>query len=312
MTPQEYKRRIDEYNRKVKQYNDQQRRNVDNYNREVKKYYDQVNRNINDYNREVRRVNNENKRRIDNYNSQVRQFNNAQRQNLARAIQKFKQPSVLTYTTKTTIYRTSVETVENRYNVLENYNHQNNIGHSELLIDFPTQETNNSVQLYNSITGEDQGDYINPDTLQLTEIETKLYGVSSELGKRWAGAIYSLNPNNPDASRHFCTSVREIFIQLLNIKAPDDKVLMRFPNCTLHEGKPSRREKIKYLLSAKSIINQPMVEFIDADVEELLTFFRNLNDGTHGSTGTFNVQQLLKIKKRAEDSILFITALSDN
>jgi hypothetical protein len=271
-----------------------------------------VNRNINDYNREAKRVNNENKRHIDNYNNQVRQFNNAQRQNLAKAIQKFNQPNIVTYTTKTTIYRTSVQTVENRYYVLENHNRQNNIESSEILVDYPTQETNNSVQLFNSITDKDQGDYINPDTLQLTEIEEKLYGVSSELGKRWAGAIYSLNPDNPDASRHFCTSVREIFMQLLNLKAPDDKVLLRFPNCTLYEGRPSRREKIKYLLSAKSITNQPMIEFIEADVEELLTFFRNLNDGTHGRAGTFNVQQLLKIKKRAEDSILFITALADN
>lgn len=310
MTPQEYKRKIDEYNRKVKQFNDQQRRNAENYNREVKKYYDQVNKNINDYNREVQRVNNENKRRIDTYNNQVRRFNNGQRQNLARAIQKFYQPNVISYNTN--IYRTSVQTVENRYTILEDYNHQNNIENSELLIDYPTQETNNSVQLYNSITGKDQGSYLDPDSLQLTEIEEKLFDISSELGKRWAGAIYSLSPNNPDASRHFCTSVREIFIQLLHIKAPDEKVLQRFPNCSMHEGKPSRREKIKYLLSIQSINNQPMVDFIDADVEELLAFFRSLNDGTHGSAGTFNVQQLLKIKKRAEDSILFITALSEN
>jgi Predicted pPIWI-associating nuclease len=55
-----------------------------------------------------------------------------------------------------------------------------------------------------------------------------------------------------------------------------------------------------------------MVAFVDADIEDLLTLFRTLNDGTHGSAGTFTVQQLLKLKKRAEDSILFITALNMN
>ena len=55
-----------------------------------------------------------------------------------------------------------------------------------------------------------------------------------------------------------------------------------------------------------------MIAFVDADVEDLLTLFRTLNDGTHGNAGTFTVQQLLKLKKRAEDSILFMTALNMN
>lgn len=303
MNPQQFKRMIDEYNRKVNQYNNQVRRNVDKYNRQVKK-------NIDDYNREVNRVNSENKRRVDNYNNKVRQFNNSQRQNLARAIQKFNQSSIVAYKSNTIIYRTSVQTLERCYTELDNYNNQNNINNSTILVDYPTQETNNSVQLFNSLTGNDQGDFIDPESLQLTKVEEKLYGISTELGKRWTGAIYSLNPSNPDAARHFCTSVREIFIQLLNIKAPDEHVRLKFPNCALHEGRPARREKIKYILSASTIINQHMVDFVDADVEELLTFFRILNDGTHGNAGTFSVQQLLKIKKRAEDSILFISALA--
>jgi len=312
MTPQQYKRMIDEYNRKVRQYNDQVKRNIENHNRDVKRYYDQVNKNVNDYNREVQRVNNENKRRINKHNNEVQQFNNSQRQNLARAIQKFNQPTIITYDTRTSTYKTFVQTLENRYSILENYTNRNQIENSNLLVDYPIQETSNSIQLYNSLIGKDPGDYLNPDTLQITEVEKRLYSVSSELGKRWAGAIYSLNPSNPDASRHFCTSVREIFIQLLDKKAPDEKVLLKFPSCSLHEGKPARREKIKFILATKSIISQPMVDFIDADVDELLSFFRTLNDGTHGSAGTFTVQQLLKMKKRAEDSILFMTALSNN
>ena len=55
-----------------------------------------------------------------------------------------------------------------------------------------------------------------------------------------------------------------------------------------------------------------MVSFVDADVDDLLLMFRHLNDGTHGSAGTFTVQQLLKLKKRAEDSIIFLTSLNGN
>ncbi|WP_119080864.1 hypothetical protein [Chitinophaga alhagiae] len=312
MTPQEYKRKIDEYNRKAKQHNDQVRRNVDRYNRDVKRHNDQVNRNIDQYNRDVKKAYEDEKRRIQNYNSRVQQFNNTQRQNLAKAIQKFNQSGLITTHTTTYVYRTSVQNLENRYVELDNYNNSQNVENSHLLVDYPIQETNNSVQLYNSLSGTDQGDYLEPQTLQLTEVEQKLYNLSTELGKRWEGAIYSLNPKNPDAARHFCTSVREVFIQLLNIKAPDEKVLQSFPNCTMHEGRPSRREKIKYILSAQSIASQPMVAFVDADIDDILTLFRTLNDGTHGSAGTFTVQQLLKLKKRAEDSILFITALNVN
>lgn len=312
MTPQEYKRKIDEYNRKVKQHNDQVKRNIDQYNREVKRHNDQVNRNIDQYNRAVNKAYEENNRRIQNYNNQVRQFNNAQKQNFARAVQKFNQSRLITTHTTTFVYRNSVQNLENRYVELDNYNNSHTVQNSDLFVDYPIQETNNSVQLYNSLSGVDQGDYLEPQSLQLTEVEQKLYNLSTELGKRWKGAIYSLNPNNPDAARHFCTSIREVFIQLLNIKAPDEKVLQTIPNCVLHEGKPARREKIKYILSAQSITSQQMISFVDADVEDLLTLFRTLNDGTHGSAGTFNVQQLLKLKKRAEDAIIFITALNMN
>ncbi len=290
MTVQQYNRMIEEYNRKVR---------------------DQIKRNIDQYNREVRRVNDANKRSVDNYNNQVRQFNNNQRQNLERAIRSFNQTRLVTYKT-TIVYQSSVKTLGTRYTELEDYNHSHHISNSQLLIDYPVQETNNSVQLFNSLSGSDQGDYLEPRTLQLTEVEGKLYNVSAELGKRWEGAIFSLNPSNPDAARHFCTSVREVFIQLFDIKAPDISVLKKLPNCVLRNGKPTRREKIRYLLSMQSIINQPMVAFVDADVEDLMTLFQTLNDGTHGSAGTFTVQQLLKLKKRAEDAILFITELNQN
>lgn len=312
MTPQEYKRKIDEYNRKVKQHNDQVKRNIDNYNRDVKKHNDQVKRNIEANNRELKRVYDHNNRQIQNYNQQVRQYNNsqrAQRQNLQRAIQSFNQSQTFVTRTTSVIYKQSVQNLEQNYEVLDSYNQVNNLENNSLLIDYPTQETSNSIQLFNSLAGVDQGSYINPDELQLTVVEEQLYSLSSELGKRWQGAIYSLNPNNPDAARHFCTSIREIFIELFNIKAPDEHVLRVFPNCTLHEGKPARKEKIKYILSAQAATSQQLVSFVDADVSDLLTLFRTLNDGTHGSAGTFTVQQLLKLKKRAEDSIIFITAL---
>lgn len=303
-----YQRAIDEYNRKVRQYNQQVQRGINEYNRQVRQFNDQQKRNVDKYNQEVRRVNQENQRRVNNYNNEVRRFNASQRQNLTRAMQVFNRTTLIT-SSHYSVSRTNVQILENRFSMLEDYNQRNIIDDETLLVDYPTQETNNSVQLYNALTGKDAGDYIEPATLQISPVEERLFHVSSELGKRWGGALFSLNPQNPDASRHFCTSVREIFIKLLDIKAPDNLVLLRNPACELYQGRPTRREKIGYLLDSRAIINQPMIDFVDADIDDLLDFFRTLNDGTHGSAGTFSVQQLLKIKKRAEDSILFITDL---
>jgi len=109
----------------------------------------------------------------------------------------------------------------------------------KLFEDYPTQETNNSVQLYNSLNNFDEGDYIDPQELQQSYIVKKLNEISTDLGDRWQGALFSLNPHNPDASRHFCTSVREIFTQVIDIKAPDYSVTSYFPNCELYQGKPN-------------------------------------------------------------------------
>ena len=50
----------------------------------------------------------------------------------------------------------------------------------------------------------------------------KLFKVSDDLGNRWKGAVFALNPNNPDAARHFCTSAREIIKERVN-DPPYDK-----------------------------------------------------------------------------------------
>ncbi|MFY0629154.1 MAG: hypothetical protein JXR05_02165 [Flavobacteriaceae bacterium] len=287
---------------------------IDKYNREVKRHNQKVNREINKYNQEVKKHNSERKRQIDNYNREVRKVNaqrEKNRQQLNQAIRKFNNSRTAT-TTTTVYYRESVQRLENDYNHLESKtdNYTNYSEHQEDLIkNYPAQEANNSVQLFNSLNGIDEGDYIDPSELQKTYIEEKLNELSIDMGSRWRGALFSLNPNNPDAGRHFCTSVREVYTQILEIKAPDEVVKSSFPDCELHQGKPNRRSKIKYILTQKSIHTESLENFVDSDIDEVLSIFRALNDGTHGSAGRFSIQQLSKLKKRVEDSIQFIAEL---
>ena len=130
------------------------------------------------------------------------------------------------------------------------------------------------------------------------------------MDSRWKGALFSLSPRNPDASRHFCTSAREIFVQILDHFAPDDRVLSRFPGCDkTDKGHPTRRWKISYILLDSGISSDGAVDFVDEDIANVLQLFRVFNDGTHGSAGKFEFAQLRTIKERVESGILYLTTI---
>ena len=125
--------------------------------------------------------------------------------------------------------------------------------------------------------------------------------------ERWAGAIFALNPHNPDAARHFCSSSREILAEILNSEAPDEEVLARLPNCPVTEqGTPTRRAKIYYCLERSGLSNEALEDFTESNIKDLSNLFNELNTGTHGPAGRFSLPQLTAIKTRVEDAIEFI------
>lgn len=271
---------------------------------------------INKYNNAVRKYNNDRKRAIDKYNQQVRTYNNQARANRQKLISlvnnlQSKKTSIITLNYQTEL-RTSVKLLNNSYENLEtSINNSRIIYDRRLLLDLSEQETTNSASLYNSLVGNDEDDGQREDDLQKTIIEQQLYQTSQDLDSRWRGALFSLNPNNPDAARHFCTSVREILVKMLDIKAPDNDVLQIYPNCSLNEfGKPSRKSKITYLLSRRNLSLTSLENFIENDIDDILKLFRVLNEGTHGHAGKFEIAQLLKLKKRVEDSIMYLTSIT--
>lgn len=64
-------------------------------------------------------------------------------------------------------------------------------------------------------------------------------------------------------------------------------------------------------MNRKSIVYNSFKNFVESDINDLIILFRNLNDGAHGNAGRFGIVQLLKLKKRSEDSILFITSFAE-
>lgn len=137
-----------------------------------------------------------------------------------------------------------------------------------------------------------------------------LQKISGDVLDRWKGALYSLNPNNPDAARHFCTSAREVITQILETKAPDVDVFKALPNCDkTQRGNATRRSKIRYFLYKKGLSDDHLEEFVEQDMIAVVELFDVFNSGTHGSAGAFTHTQLVALRKRVEDGILFLSKI---
>lgn len=264
----------------------------------------QVNQSINRYNQKVREHNRKVNQAIIQYNQAVRQHNarvKANRQRLNTAIARFNSQAST---------RSSVTTISS-YRLYQSYQQLDDRFESGYLndsygdwVDLAEKEAANSAELSNSLqTPVDSNQFSGP-TITST-INCELRGISEDLDNRWKGAIYSLNPQNSDAARHFCTSSREVIIQLIDLKAPDEEVMGNFPSVKFADnGKPSRRSKIEYLLHQNQ--RDALVDFTDSNIDDVMNLFRDFNNGTHGSAGRYSYNQLLKLKTRVEDSILYL------
>jgi len=264
-------------------------------------------RNIqNQYNREMRKVERKINQGINNYNREVRKYNTELRHNQSKIkseLAKLQRNSTVRVRSN---YEISVISLNQSYNQLNQKYDLNEEGLYTDLLQGIEEENANNLEVANVVLNNEETDneeYSLEDTL----ISNKLLNISEDLNNRWMGAIYALNPKNPDATRHFCTSTREIFIQIIDTKAKEDDIIKIFPNCEKTDnGSVTRRSKIKYLLYQKGVNDVDMEEFIHSDIENILSLLYELNGGTHGKSGKYTINQLKSIKKRAERGLNFL------
>lgn len=285
---------LSQFKSKIRQLENKQKQAINKYNQEVRKHNQEVSRAINKYNQEVR-----------SYNSRVK----ANRQRIINELTKLQRQN---NSSRYLVFQTSVKTLHNTYERLEaqSLNKQLPPFHNYIL-DLSEKENANSLEVMNVLLDDCSLDSQNENLLQHTMIVDELKKIGGDLDNRWKGAIFSLHPNNPDAARHFCTSVREIFTQILDIKAPDKEVFKTMPDCEkTNQGTPSRRAKITYLLEQKDIGELVFVDFIDQDIQNIIELFRVLNEGTHGSSCKYDLNKLHSIKKRVEDGLIFLAKVA--
>jgi hypothetical protein len=252
-------------------------------------------------------------RAIDKYNREARAHNarvKASRSRINSELAKLQRRSTTTTTIHYTVYTKSTYTLNTAYARLAEQSRTEYLGENQdFLLGLAENENANSLEVTNAILGdeEEEDEELAEEDLQTTAITTELSKILQDLDNRWRGAIFALSSQNPDAARHFCTSAREIFTQIFDVKAPDKSVFNEMPNCEkTKEGSPTRRAKIKFWLSHKGIVSQSFEDVVEKDIENILELFHVLNTGTHGSSGKYSLSQLFSIKTRVEDGIIFL------
>ena len=253
------------------------------------------------FNNGVQQYNSERRWAIDAYNRKVRSYNARVRANRSRLRSGLQSLSSRTATVRYTSSHTSVAALYSAYERLDNSDAD------PFLSDLAERDTANSVTVLNTLLGDNSRVQVGEEEFTSTKLSESLIRYSMDMQDRWSGAIFALNPRNPDAARHFCTSAREILADILNTEAPDVEVLSRFPGCPLTEqGTPTRRAKIHYCLDRSGLNNGALEDFIDVNINDLSALFKDLNTGAHGPAGRFSLPQLTAIKTRVEDAIDFI------
>lgn len=258
----------------------------------------------------IRRVN----AAIDRYNAAARTHNIRMRENQQRLKTGIARLRASSASPRVVTYRAAVVRLTESYSRLDASSQYRSLSNEEnYLYDLSEREAANSVSLLN-VLEEDQdasGDSSDAADLQATVIDDEISSLSDDLDRRWRGALFSLNPKNPEAARHFCTSVREVFTGIIEISAPDEEVEAAMPNCDrTPQGSVSRRAKMAYRLRSKGIVNSELEAFANENIDNVLALFGELNGGTHGPSGKFSLTALREIKKRVEDSLLFLCQIA--
>lgn len=288
----------------VRQEEARRRQAINRYNAAVNKYNGEVKRAVDGHNAEVRK----NKQAVDRYNREARAHNarvRADRARLAREVSRLQTPSGRQHFVE--IQRSSLTLHEAFRTVDVDADAAEWGATGNHLVDLAETEAANSAAVSNLLLGRGTDD---PE-LDSTGVIDELKEFSLDLDSRWRGALFSIHPNNPDAARHFCTSAREILVQILEISAPDDLVKSEFQDCRLtQEGRPIRRDKIRYLLERDSTHHESLGNFVDSDIDDVVGLFRVFNDGTHGDAGTLDISALRGLKGRVEGAIRFLATIA--
>ena len=87
-------------------------------------------------------------------------------------------------------------------------------------------------------------------------------------------------------------------------------MLEQFELIKLYE--PSSKFSYRYGCGIIYEVEETLEDFVEQDLQNIVELFHVFNDGTHGSAGRYDFQQLAAIKKRVEDGIVFLSEIIED
>lgn len=179
----------------------------------------------------------------------------------------------------------------------------------------PAVEFFNGVRVIDAITFTDKRDVeLEEQKQQATEevrretgesLEVLLKGLNPEFIIPLQGARQSVDSNNPDHIRHFATSMRELFTQVLHTLAPDDKIKDWTQDPRYYENnRPIRRVRLLYI--CRLVNHPPFLKFVEKDIDTTLEFLQLFQQGTHEVISKYTDYQLRLMLVRMESTIRFL------
>ncbi|MDQ0395782.1 hypothetical protein [Labrys monachus] len=299
-----------EYNAMVRRQNQE----IDRVNRANKAAYEKW---VRDTNREIDRINQHNKRLVDNHNREVRQYNQKRQAAIGKynqavrthnaQVERDRQRRLSALRALTTSRYADVR--DSSFDLSARYDRVEAIGSANTdILAAAKRESSNSAAVAYALNADTEAP---TESAQDTGILDYLTDLSQDLCDRWKGALFALNPANTDAARHFCTSVREIFTEILDRWADDKDVIAADPSYEkTPNGTPSRKAKVRYLLKQKGADSPEMLGFVEKDIDDILQLFPVFNKATHGAAGTLTFASLKALRQRVEGGIMFLATIA--
>lgn len=149
------------------------------------------------------------------------------------------------------------------------------------------------------------------DTVSEIEDETSicielLSEVDPKLAQLYAGGRNALGGENPDRVRHFLSSFRELWSNLLWIIAPDRKVMDWVPENEkqlLHKGKPTRKARVLYV--CRELNHGALTDFVCSDTRTFVEYIDVFNR-VHQLDPDLSDDQLRALQLRTDSYLTYI------
>ena len=129
-----------------------------------------------------------------------------------------------------------------------------------------------------------------------------LQAIDPELYRLWKGAWDALFSENPDRVRHSLTSARELVTHVLHALTPDRQIQAWSADASyFHNGKPTRRARLMYLLSP--IESEHLKDYLKKEIDACLALIDMFQVGTHSVCPPFSDMQVRVILRKVHSMI---------